>query len=56
MGKHNPNGRFDEAEKNYILMSGAGRFDESFSAFLARELTYIRTRVLEVRRAPLRSY
>lgn len=56
MGKHNPNGRFDEAEKNYILMSGAGRFDESFSAFLARELTYIRTRVLEVRRAPLRAF
>lgn len=56
MGKHNPNGRYDAAEAEYIKMSSAGRFDDSFSAFLARELTYIRSRVLEVRKAPLRAF
>lgn len=56
MGKHNPNGRFDAAEANYIQDSSAGRFDASASAFLARELTYIRARVLEVSRAPLNAF
>ncbi len=56
MGKHNPNGRYDAAEAEYIKATSAGRYDDAFSAFLARELTYIRTRVLEVKKAPLRAF
>lgn len=56
MGKHNPNGRYDAAEASYIENVSGGRFDASASAFLARELAYIRTRVLEVEKAPLKAF
>ena len=46
MAKH-----YDEAEKRYI--EAQGRFDETTSAFLARELTHIRAQVLQVKKAPL---
>ena len=55
MGMHNKEGRFDEAERNYI-QSVAGRQDEAFSFFLARELTQIRARVLEVSKAPMNAF
>ena len=55
MGMHNKEGRFDEAERNYI-QSVAGRNDEAFSFFLARELTQIRARVLEVAKAPMNAF
>ena len=55
MGMHNKEGRFDEAERNYI-QSVAGRQDDAFSFFLARELTQIRTRVLEVAKAPMNAF
>lgn len=55
MGMHNKEGRFDEAERNYI-QSVAGRQDEAFSFFLARELTQIRARVLEVAKAPMNAF
>lgn len=56
MGKHNPKGRFDAAEAEYIKTSAAGRFDDSASAFFARELSYVRSRVLEVQKAPLNAF
>ena len=56
MGKHNPKGRFDSAEADYIKASAAGRFDDSASAFFARELSYVRSRVLEVQKAPLNAF
>jgi len=55
MGMHNKEGRFDEAERNYI-QSVAGRQDDAFSFFLARELTQIRARVLEVAKAPMNAF
>jgi hypothetical protein len=55
MGMHNKNGRYDAAEAAYIK-STAQRMDDSFSFFLARELTYIRTRVLEVAKAPMNAF
>ena len=55
MGMHNKEGRFDDAERNYI-QSVAGRQDEAFSFFLARELTQIRARVLEVSKAPMNAF
>ena len=55
MGMHNKEGRFDEAERNYI-QNVAGRQDEAFSFFLARELTQIRARVLEVSKAPMNAF
>lgn len=55
MGLHNKNGRYDAAEAAYIK-STAQRMDDSFSFFLARELTYIRTRVLEVAKAPMNAF
>ena len=56
MGKHNPKGHFDAAEAEYIKASAAGRLDESASAFFARELSYVRSRVLEVQKAPLNAF
>lgn len=55
MGMHNKNGRYDAAEAAYIK-TAAQRMDDSFSLFLARELTYIRTRVLEVAKAPMNAF
>lgn len=55
MGMHNKNGRYDAQEAAYIK-SMAQRTDDSFSLFLARELTYIRTRVLEVAKAPMNAF
>lgn len=49
MAKH-----YDEAEKRYI--EAQGRFDETTSAFLARELTHIRAQVLQVKKAPLNAF
>lgn len=55
MGVHNKNGRYDAAEAAYIK-STAQRMDDSFSLFLARELTYIRTQVLQVAKAPMNAF
>ena len=62
MSKHNPQGRYDAAEAEYIRVAGAGRFpesdrfDEATSIFLARELQYVRRRVLEAPKAPLEAF
>lgn len=55
MGMHNKEGHFDEAERNYIQVT-AKRQDDAFSFFLARELTQIRARVLEVAKAPMNAF
>ncbi len=55
MGMHNKNGRYNADEAAYIKTT-AQRMDDSFSLFLARELTYIRTRVLEVAKAPMNAF
>jgi hypothetical protein len=55
MGMHNKNGRYNADEAAYIK-STSQRNDEAFSLFLARELTYIRTRVLEVAKAPMNAF
>ena len=55
MGMHNKNGRYNADEAAYIK-SVAQRNDDAFSLFLARELTYIRTRVLEVAKAPMNAF
>jgi hypothetical protein len=52
---HNKNGRYNADEAAYIK-SVAQRNDDAFSLFLARELTYIRTRVLEVAKAPMNAF
>lgn len=56
MGKHNPSGRYDAAEANYIQTVSAGNMDEASSVFLARELQYVRRKVLEVPKAPLEAF
>lgn len=56
MGQHNPNGRYDAAEANYIKTVSAGHLDEAASIFLARELQYVRRKVLEVPKAPLEAF
>lgn len=56
MGKHNPQGRYDAAEANYIQLVSAGHFDEAATVFLARELQYVRRKVLEVPKAPLEAF
>lgn len=45
---------YDETEKNYILTQG--NFDESASIFLSRQLSYVRSKVLEVKKAPLNAF
>ena len=55
MGMHNKNGRYNADEAAYIK-SVAQRNDEAFSLFLARELTYIRTQVLQVAKAPMNAF
>lgn len=55
MGMHNKDGRFDEQERSYI-QNVAAHNDEAFSFFLARELTQIRARVLEVSKAPMNAF
>jgi hypothetical protein len=55
MGMHNKNGRYDAGEAAYIK-SVAQRNDDAFSFFLARELTYIRTQVLQVAKAPMNAF
>lgn len=55
MGMHNKEGRFDEQERAYI-QNVAAHNDEAFSFFLARELTQIRARVLEVAKAPMNAF
>lgn len=56
MGKHNPQGRYDAAEANYIKTMSAGHLDEAASVFLARELQYVRRQVLEVPKKPLEAF
>ena len=55
MGMHNKNGRYNADEAAYIK-SVAQRNDDAFSLFLARELTYIRTQVLQVAKAPMNAF
>ena len=45
---------YDEAEKNYIL--GQGHFDEAPSVFLARQLSYVRSKILEIKKSPLTAF
>ena len=45
---------YDEAEKNYI--QSQGHFDEVPSMFLARQLSYVRSKVLEVKKSPLSAF
>ena len=45
---------YDEAEKGYI--HNQGNFDEAASIFLARQLAYVRSKVLEVKKAPLNAF
>lgn len=54
MGKHNNQGRYDAAEASYIHT--VGHLDEAASVFLARELQYVRRRVLDVPKAPLEAF
>lgn len=54
MGQHNTQGRYDAAEAKFIEM--AGHMDEAASVFLARELQYVRRKVLEVPKAPLEAF
>ena len=54
MKKHNQNGRYDESECRYI--KAQNNLDSAQSVFLARELTYIRTQVLTVKKAPLNAF
>lgn len=56
MGKHNPNGRYDAAEAKYIQFMSRENFDEASSVFLARELHYVRSKALEVPKAPLEAF
>lgn len=54
MGKHNNNGRYDEAEARYI--QSQNHLDAEASVFLARELTHIRAQTLTVKKAPLNAF
>ena len=45
---------YDEAEKNYVL--NQGHFDDAQSIFLARQLAFVRSKVLEVKKAPLNAF
>lgn len=46
----------ERLDANTLNKALAGRFDESQSAFLARQLTYIRSQVLQVKHAPLNAF
>ena len=54
MGKHNPQARYDAGEASYIQT--VGHMDEAASVFLARELQYVRRKVLETPKAPLEAF
>lgn len=45
---------YDEAEARYLQT--VGKMDEATSIFLARQLEYVRARVLEVKKAPLEAF
>ena len=47
---------YDAAEAKYIEMNSAGKMDEAASVFLARELSQVRRKVLEVPKAPLTAF
>ena len=49
-------GRYDAAEAKYIELTSGGKMDEAASVFLARELSVVRRKVLEVPKAPLSAF
>lgn len=46
----------DAAEAKLIMDSSAGKFNEDDSMFIAQELTYLRSRALEVQKQPLNAF
>ncbi len=54
MGIHNEKGHYDATEASYI--QSQNNFDEKASIFLARELAYVRSKVLEIKKAPLNAF
>ena len=50
------NQHYDAAEAKYIEMNSGGKMDEAASIFLARELSQVRRKVLEVPKAPLTAF